>query len=298
MVNRMDLDGTYSPIGLVTKILKAEPNLKIPIPIEELAYELDISEIQTLKTEGFEGGLITDENRTDGFILVKRGMNPLRRRYTIGHELGHFLIIHHKPISGTEFLCDREAMKEQNLKTQERAQKMEAEANRFASLLLMPPPYLNPIINGKSYANLKTVLEIHDHFEVSKEAAAWAYAEYNPEMIAVLIVKDGRYLRHYCKKGFPWITINRGDKVPDISLVHKQRQIGSLSDSDPTGAEHWIETNYGKPVPKMYEQVLFQSNGYAMIQLKVLQSEDWDYDPDENLTSKQRYQKRQERWQR
>lgn len=65
-----------------------------------------------------------------------------------------------------------------------------------------------------------------------------------------------------------------------------------------TWAEHWIETNYGEPVPIMYEQVLFQSNGYAMIQLKVLQNEDWDYDPDENLTSKQRYQKRQVRWQR
>ena len=51
MVTRLDLDGTYSPSGLVTKILKAEPNLKIPVPVEEIAQQLEISEIATFAFE-------------------------------------------------------------------------------------------------------------------------------------------------------------------------------------------------------------------------------------------------------
>jgi len=52
-ISRMDLDGNCSPMALVAKILKLEPNLKIPIPIEELAYKLDIETIQDLTTEGY-----------------------------------------------------------------------------------------------------------------------------------------------------------------------------------------------------------------------------------------------------
>jgi hypothetical protein len=41
-VTRLDLDGTGSPMGLVTKILQTEKTLPIPVPIEELALQLDI----------------------------------------------------------------------------------------------------------------------------------------------------------------------------------------------------------------------------------------------------------------
>lgn len=298
MVTRLDLDGTFSPGGLVTKILKAEPKLKIPIPVEEIAYQLDISEIATLSTDGFEGGLITDENRTFGAILVKAGVSRQRRRFTIGHELGHFLNVYHKPTESDQFLCDRAAMRQWDVKTQKKALKMEAEANRFAALLLMPPPMLRPIIEGKRYPSLKTVLEIHEHFDVSKEAAARAYAEYNPTLVAVLITRHGKYLRSYRKKEFPWINLAKGDPVPETSQIHRLSSAGALSDSALTATEQWIETHYGEPIPKMYEQVLMQSNGFAMIQLKMLKRDEPDYDPNDNLTSKQRFQRQQERWNR
>lgn len=64
-VTRMDLDGAGSPMALATKILKAEPSLPIPVPIEDLAQQLDIADIRLLSTDGFEGGLITDAARSD-----------------------------------------------------------------------------------------------------------------------------------------------------------------------------------------------------------------------------------------
>jgi hypothetical protein len=71
-VTRLDLDGTGSPFGLVSKILKIESDLKIPVPIIELAQQLDIDRIETLETEAFEGGLLTDEGRSTGIILVNK----------------------------------------------------------------------------------------------------------------------------------------------------------------------------------------------------------------------------------
>jgi hypothetical protein len=44
-ISRMDLADTGSPMGLVTKILSVEKDLPIPVPIEELAKQLDIEKI-------------------------------------------------------------------------------------------------------------------------------------------------------------------------------------------------------------------------------------------------------------
>ena len=50
-VTRLDLDRTGSPEGLVSKILKAEPSLSYPVPIEDIAAALDIKEIAELETK-------------------------------------------------------------------------------------------------------------------------------------------------------------------------------------------------------------------------------------------------------
>ena len=82
-ISRMDLADKGSPEGIVMAILKAEPNLPIPVPIEELCRQLDIIEIQALTTQGFEGGLLTDRERSRGIILVRNGVSRQRRKMRI-----------------------------------------------------------------------------------------------------------------------------------------------------------------------------------------------------------------------
>jgi Zn-dependent peptidase ImmA (M78 family) len=147
-ITRLDLDGAGSPTALVTKILKVEPELKIPIPIEKLAIQLDIAAIKELDTEGFEGGLLTDENRQTGIILINKDARGGRRRFTISHELGHFLIMAHVPVKPGQFLCSRQDMGRWSANEKDRYSRMEYEANQFAALLLMPPPMLRAYLNG------------------------------------------------------------------------------------------------------------------------------------------------------
>ena len=95
-VSRIDLADVGSPEKLAIEIFKAEPDRPIPVPVEQLAIQLGIKEIQELNSDGFIGGLITNETKSAGVILVNRNLRNERRRFTIGHELGTCLF---QPIS-------------------------------------------------------------------------------------------------------------------------------------------------------------------------------------------------------
>jgi Zn-dependent peptidase ImmA (M78 family) len=110
-ISRMDLADFGSPEAIAQGILKLVPDLPIPVPIEDLARQLDIIDIMPLETDGFEGGLLTDENKAEGIILVNESNPRQRRRFTVGHELGHFLSPWHKPRTPDGFLCSADDMR-------------------------------------------------------------------------------------------------------------------------------------------------------------------------------------------
>jgi Zn-dependent peptidase ImmA (M78 family) len=294
-VTRLDLDGTGSPIGLVTKILQAEKDLPIPVPVEKLALQLDIERIAALETEGFEGGLLTDENRASGIILVNEGAQAGRRRFTIGHELGHFLMLTHKPVEAGEFLCSREDMRRWSNDQNDRYVRMEVEANQFSAFLLMPPPALRRFIQQKGSPDLRHAVDLARHFDVSKEAAARAYAQYHSEPIAIVITHSDLVVRAYKSMKFPRISAPLGRRVPAGSVFHRQSlQRQAASDVVDTVADTWIEVEYGQRAPELFEQVYLQKGGFAMILLWVEMPEEEDVDDDR--TSKRRLQDRLSRY--
>lgn len=297
-VRRIDLDGTGSPMGLVGKILKAEPNLTVPVPIEELAYQLDISEIRDLTADGFEGGLVTDDARSSGIILVNRGARRGRRRFTIGHELGHFLMTTHKPPPGG-FQCSRADMRRWAGKEDDAAARMEVEANEFAVLILMPPPLWRKQMAKFRDPDLSQIITLAGSFDVSKEAAARTYAQYHDQPVALIVAKDGKIDRIYRDiVRFPRLGVKAGTQVPGGSLLFRAaKQLDHPSIVSEARAEIWLESDWGKPLPELYEQVFFQQNGFALIMLWAeLPDEEEESDGWENKTSKQRLQERQAKW--
>src|SRR6266487_741282 len=215
-LSRMELDGkgAGSPEGLVTLILKAAPGLTVPIPIEGLARQLDIEDIQEFEADGFEGGLITDMARSRGLILT-RNSRPFRRRFTIGHELGHFLIPTHMPDAAGRFLCSREDMRLLSAAENDCRGRMEVEANRFSSLILMPPPLLRPYLKQRRDPDLGHMAQLAAKFEVSRQAMANAYAQYQGEILAFVFTKG------YC---FPTSTLNfRSSRSEGVKLCPRAR---------------------------------------------------------------------------
>lgn len=298
-LSRMDLDGSGSgsPRGLVAKILKAEPSLTVPVPIEDLARQLDIKEIRDIETDAFVGALITDESRSEGFILVQKGLHRVRRRFTIGHELCHFLLTSHKaPPNG--FKCSSEDMRRWADKSAGGLHKIEVEANEFASLILMPPPLWREEMKKFREPEISQVGALAKKFDVSKEAAARNYADYHEEPVAIAVVHKGvidKVYRNFSR--FPKLAVQRGEAVPRASLLHRAPvTIGLPSQVDETRPEAWLESEWGKKPPPLYEQVLHQRNGYAMVMLWAEVTDEDESDNWGEKTSKQRLQDQQSRW--
>jgi hypothetical protein len=216
----------------------------------------------------------------------------------MGHELGHFLMPSHIPDEEGRFLCSQSDMALLKPKEGDRRAKMEVEANRFSSLILMPPPALRTEIGRKSAPSLEHMLSLATKFDVSKDAMARAYAEYHSETIAFVVVRDGKVLRNYRNKiRFPYITALSGKPVPERSLFYRKGlQIGVPSDVDTRLPESWIDVERGRQAPTMSEQVYLQSNGFALIMLWYEPADDPDFDEDGERTAKERLKHRQSRY--
>jgi predicted Zn-dependent protease len=92
----MELEDQKTPSDVVEEILRQNPNISYPIPLERFVELAGIESISELATDGFEGMLITNAEKSRGAIMIKAGTSPRRRRFTIAHELGHFLLPWHR----------------------------------------------------------------------------------------------------------------------------------------------------------------------------------------------------------
>jgi Zn-dependent peptidase ImmA (M78 family) len=130
-ISRIDLADAASPDRLVTGILKLEPDLPLPVPIDELCLRLDILEIVPLTTEGYEGGLLTSPDKFNGTIMPNKDGSRQRRRFTVAHELEHFLMPSHAPSANGRFLCKLSDMLPLKGSETDKRLRMEVEANRL-----------------------------------------------------------------------------------------------------------------------------------------------------------------------
>lgn len=267
-ITRLDLDGHGSPAALVIRILQLEPTLPVPIPVEQLCRELDITSIGELETEGFEAALITDECKSTGAILVARQSSRQRRRFSIAHELGHFLIRSHLPRSGEQSMCSAEHLGVNDVKEEDRRRRMEAEANRFAALLLIPPPLVRAELKAIRRPDISHVVRLARLFDVSKDAMARAYCEYCREAVAIALIRNGRVLRTYRNAAnFPPLEVWRGQPVPSGSLAQTQFQPGELSSVEECEPGLWVREPGDRTVAALTEQVLGQREGFSLVML-------------------------------
>jgi hypothetical protein len=267
-ISRLDLDGLGSPRAIAARIHQLESDLPKAVPVEALCHALDIAAIDEIETAGFEAALIMDVNKAAGGILVAAGRSRQRRRYSIAHELGHFLIPTHMPEPGDGFTCSLDDLHRLDPRERNRRQRIEAEANAFAAALLMPAARIRTGI-GSHAPNLSHIIELAYEFDVSKEALARAYVDAHREAVAVIILQHGRVARIYRDPEiFPWVVPRIGATAPTGSIsTGAALAAGDLSDIDECEPEIWFGERDAKRVNLLTEQLLGQQNGYAMLLL-------------------------------
>lgn len=133
------------------KALNSIENTTVPVQIKEIAEKLGLKIVEFDFQNSISGVLKKDR----GIIGVNKKHHNVRKRFTIAHELGHFLLGHE--IGKDDSIIDGDFDKPTD---------REREANIFASQILMPEEILKDEVK-KHQINLKKLAEI---FEVSEQA--------------------------------------------------------------------------------------------------------------------------------
>ena len=261
--SRMDLADCPTPEALLTEIHKVQKGVfPIPVPVDAWALALDITAITALETEGFEGGLIMFPDRGSGTILVNESAGRRRRRFTIGHELGHFLLPWHTPRNSQSFLCSSKDLAVfRATPGGDRYIEMEAQANRFSAGILMPTAPFRADLRARRHFEASHIAELSDLYDVSKEATARRCVDLHDDVIAVLFSRAGVVERVYRGKDFPRLSIAAKRPLPAASVAKRASLApGQSSNWNEAPAHLWLEDGKGN----VSEQSLGQQNGYRM----------------------------------
>jgi Zn-dependent peptidase ImmA (M78 family) len=154
----------YSKIdAMVTRLLVQHNQIRPPVRIERIAKDLGI-DIRSGSLDDVSGVLVRQGE--SAIIGTNSTQSPQRQRFTIAHELGHFLL--HERITNH---VDRSYRV--NFRSAESSQATnveEIEANYFAASILMPKHMLDARNAEQALDNDDMVAELARQFHVSRLA--------------------------------------------------------------------------------------------------------------------------------
>jgi len=141
-----------------------------PIPVERIAEQLDLRIVFDDLGEDISGLLVARDGSAS--IAVRRSDAPTRKRFTIAHEIGHFVMRHHRQRNELVHADPHEQVIYRSPRASEGLDPIEIQANQFAASLLMPAKLVRqhaerlglPLTDGDVKTLAKSV------FEVSEEA--------------------------------------------------------------------------------------------------------------------------------
>ncbi len=138
----------------------------------------------------FEGSLVRnpEDHAVWGILHREHPDCPERSRFTIAHELGHF-VLHRELQSRLE--CDNSGV----ASGQFDGRNIEREANEFASNLLMPLDVLRQRLGDQRKVTLHLLSDIARNFQVSFEALCLRFIEATDQR-AILIHWDQGFLKY------------------------------------------------------------------------------------------------------
>lgn len=132
-------------------------NIKcLPIDVEKIAKYFDINIVPHILSENMSGFFFKKEQKL--FLAVNQTHNEHRQRFTIAHEIAHYLLhLRNEVLHYDNHLFFRS----DNVLSPD-----EVEANSFAAELLMPEELVDKLIAMR----IKSIDELANRFNVSEDA--------------------------------------------------------------------------------------------------------------------------------
>jgi Zn-dependent peptidase ImmA (M78 family) len=166
--------------SIIERLLTSHDIPSAPVRVEDLAKTLGADVRYTPAKESLSGFLLRDHGSGRALIGVNNTHHDNRQRFTIAHEIGHFLLhtgqdVYVQGCSGSGL---KVSLRDENASA--RTDVEEREANFFAAELLMPAMFLHADL--KSYGTFDFLEEdtlggvlgsLAEKYKVSKHALAY-----------------------------------------------------------------------------------------------------------------------------
>lgn len=262
-IDRMEIDDAGAdPRKLAKSILDQLPRDTLKVPVRKIAEAIDIFEIREEALSGLEGALIVPPDKSEGLILIHQDRPEIRKRYTIAHEIGHYVHPYHRANSREGFRCRAKDFTIEKSKSNDLHARMEAQANEFAAELLMPAGAVADFIRSKADADLRHILELARRHDVSREAAARRYIPRLGDAAAIVFSREGKIRYAKPNEFFPALSVSRHQPVPNSSISARSKaDVGEVSECIEVDGLTWLREAKGVT---LFEQTLAQQNGFRM----------------------------------
>jgi len=190
-------------------------------------------------SKGVEGMLVpkNDGSGEWGIFYNSSIRSRGRQNFTLAHEFGHYLL-HRAELTGGRECSGRDMGEWHNGRQRTREEIVEAEANTFASFLLMPLDDFRERIKGRPI-DIDTMTAIADRYGVSLTAAILKWLTMTERRAMIVVGKDGFIDWSWSstpliKTGIYYAARQDTIEVPPASLAAK----GAAPDAARNGVMH------------------------------------------------------------
>jgi Zn-dependent peptidase ImmA (M78 family) len=160
---------------LVDRLLEQHGIISPPVPVEKIAEAFGLELRRAPAEEDLSGFLYRDRHKKTAAVGVNSTHHANRQRFTIGHELGHYLL---HDLEGIH-VDRRFEVKLRNGKSGEETDDQEKEANLFAAELLMPERILKAdlaMIEQLDLEDEASLVRLSERYAVSVQALSFRVA--------------------------------------------------------------------------------------------------------------------------
>ncbi|HET6252971.1 MAG TPA: ImmA/IrrE family metallo-endopeptidase [Puia sp.] len=152
----INVSSQKSPAAVAKKILDTFKIKSAPVQVKDLAKNLGLTVIPYDLGEDVSGVLVIENGK--GTIGYNPANARVRQRFTISHELGHFMLHCKETLMDTLFIDKDFIVKyRSDRKYSHEEIRHEWEANEFAAELLMPRDLIWAEMVKKEYENLSEI---------------------------------------------------------------------------------------------------------------------------------------------
>lgn len=216
------------PFPVDVKLLALEATKRFSDPIEKIKIH-DIAGIDGMLIKRPKGGWCIAYDAAVG--------STGRINFTLGHELGHYLL--HRS-AHDHFQCSQREMLDYDGAA---SRKLEGEANKFASFLLMPIPDFKTQISGQEIS-LDLLTSCANRYGTSFTATALKWIEFTDEAAVLVVAREGFICWSYPsdsahKRG---VYLPHAMPVPQVSLDNLARLVDARNHTTRVSAGVWHPT--------------------------------------------------------